>query len=96
MHKKKPLTEISGFLFSRAAGERSSRTPDLLRGLDHQAQLGALGFNGDVVAVHRAAEPHCGDSASCSGAGNAMTNFTSLRGRAPLARVFLCSDFVIL
>ena len=37
-------------------GAGSGRAPHLLRRLDHQAQLGALGLHGDVVAVHGAAE----------------------------------------
>ena len=38
------------------AATASDRTPNLLRRLDHQPQLGTLRFDRDVVAVHGAAE----------------------------------------
>jgi tRNA-dihydrouridine synthase C len=45
--------QVEALLFTALA-------PDLLCGLDHQPQLGALGFDGDVVAVHGAAETALG------------------------------------
>ena len=41
---------------SGAGGYSSGRAPDLLCRFDHQPQLVALRLDGDVVAVHRAAE----------------------------------------
>jgi hypothetical protein len=59
-YEKKPLKAISGFFFMWRLASELSRTPNLLRRLNHQPQLGALGFHRNVVAMHGAAEAALG------------------------------------
>jgi hypothetical protein len=59
---KAPATAGAATAASGAASgpTEAAWAPDFLRGFDHQPQLGALGFDRDVVAVHGAAESRIG------------------------------------